>query len=792
MFAKQKPLNPYDEVITKATDEKQTEINWEIALTVWDKVNEDGEQGARNCVTALQKRLNHRSANVQLFSLTLAGALVNNCGAALHREVSGKVFTQTLVRLINDRTTHETVKNSALSTIETWVKDHPSDPNFDLLLDTYESLKRQGQVFPSTAPPRQATPQGPSHEQLRREEEELQRALEESAKLADPMRGYKRSSPPADYRKNLPHEPHSAQSHGPNGRDDGFIPPSSSSAIPDPTPKPPSRVRALYDFVGQTADELQMKRGEEVRVLEEISEDWMRGESERTGRRGIFPTNYVETLPDLPQAAGGHSHNPSRSQSFAHQPAQQQQQQQQQQLQPPQSEEEAEAEVFAQAAAIDRLLNLMGQVRARGEDFADNEEVTDLYNTSMRLRPRVVQLIRKYEQKQADLQGLSDNLTRAKAAYEQTMSLPPSHAYGHAQPNGDHPHQQQPPPHHAASPSPAPQVVPYGAAPPQQQQQQQQQPDPAQAQRDFEEEQRREYERKYAEYERQLEEYNRQMAQMGQQQQPPAPSGTPQQDPHSQPPAQANVQPYYSQFTDPSQPPSHPPPGPTASPAPAPSSTPAPDPAQPVWDGQAWVWPAQHASPLPEHHAPPAPAMSPVPVPAANGGYPAQTQPYEHPPPPGQVGSPAPHAHPHAHAHVQQQQVYGATPSQGYPLVDQMANLSMSSAANPGSPPPPAIPVVGSPAPHLQQQQAYYHHQQQHQQHQAHPSLQAQAQAGHVEPYQSAAQPGQSGAAAAAAAAAGATQAQDPQAAAWAAWHAAQAQAQQQGYGGGPGSLGGR
>lgn len=35
----------------KATDEKQTEINWEIALTVWDKVNEDGETGCavRDC-----------------------------------------------------------------------------------------------------------------------------------------------------------------------------------------------------------------------------------------------------------------------------------------------------------------------------------------------------------------------------------------------------------------------------------------------------------------------------------------------------------------------------------------------------------------------------------------------------------------------------------------------------------------------------------------------------------------------------------------------------------------------
>ena len=88
---------------------------------------------ARNCVAAIQKRFTHRSANVQLFSLTvrpilpscsrsrtgrrairadhllppplpqLAGALVNNCSGSLHREISGKAFTQALVRLVNDR-----------------------------------------------------------------------------------------------------------------------------------------------------------------------------------------------------------------------------------------------------------------------------------------------------------------------------------------------------------------------------------------------------------------------------------------------------------------------------------------------------------------------------------------------------------------------------------------------------------------------------------------------------------------------------------------------------------------
>jgi signal transducing adaptor molecule len=31
-----------------------------------------GENSARNCIAALQKRLTHRSANVQLFSLTVS------------------------------------------------------------------------------------------------------------------------------------------------------------------------------------------------------------------------------------------------------------------------------------------------------------------------------------------------------------------------------------------------------------------------------------------------------------------------------------------------------------------------------------------------------------------------------------------------------------------------------------------------------------------------------------------------------------------------------------------------
>ncbi|GAA5979865.1 hypothetical protein JCM5350_005524 [Sporobolomyces pararoseus] len=559
-----KPANPYDEIINKATDEKQTEMNWETALTVWDKVNEDGEAGARNSVNALARRLTHRSANVQLFSLTLAGALVNNCGPSLHREISGKAFTQALTRLINDRTTHESVKKEALKSIEEWTKEHQNDSNFDLMNDTYESLKRQNHKFPSTTT-RNPSPPRINDEALRKEEEDLQRALAESAALSNPLRGYQPSSSSqqhqSDSSKSLPSEP-----------------PRSTSS------NKPSRVQALYDFVGQTPEELEFRRGEVIRVVECLYEDWWKGENSR-GRVGIFPRNHVEPLPEEEESRA----QPAQAQS--------------QQL----SEEDLEAEVFAQVALVDRLLALMAQLREQGQDFADNDELTDLYNSSMRLRPRVVKLIRKYDQKQADLEQMSRKVDQARAVYEgmmqQRVQPPPQaipHGYPQPQTNGYH-HQQLPPhaePHRTFSPA-------ANAVPSQTQYVAHQQHLPAQAvvggvDPAIEEQQRREYEQKWAEYERQMEEYNRQLAahqQYYQQQGGAAPT-----DPNSLPIQQQQV-PYHDPSNEQR-------PNPVASPVPSlsrsqtstshqpvqaqPTSQSQPQP-QPVWDGQAWVWPTQVA-----------------------------------------------------------------------------------------------------------------------------------------------------------------------------------------------------
>lgn len=94
--------NQFDEAVAKATDENLTSENWELILDVCDKVT-GNENGGKDVVAALMKRLSNRNANVQLLALELANALSQNCGLPVHRELASKSFTDSLLRLAGDR-----------------------------------------------------------------------------------------------------------------------------------------------------------------------------------------------------------------------------------------------------------------------------------------------------------------------------------------------------------------------------------------------------------------------------------------------------------------------------------------------------------------------------------------------------------------------------------------------------------------------------------------------------------------------------------------------------------------
>ncbi len=75
---------------------------------------------AKDAVASMIKRLAHRNANVQLYTLEvrrtgkkktrsltnqpqLANALSQNCGSKMHMELASRSFTDALLRLANDR-----------------------------------------------------------------------------------------------------------------------------------------------------------------------------------------------------------------------------------------------------------------------------------------------------------------------------------------------------------------------------------------------------------------------------------------------------------------------------------------------------------------------------------------------------------------------------------------------------------------------------------------------------------------------------------------------------------------
>ncbi|KAI0369811.1 hypothetical protein BV20DRAFT_1020151 [Pilatotrama ljubarskyi] len=423
--------NAYDEIVAKTTDENLTGENWELILNLCDKVQEEGEQGARNVIAASLKRLAHRNPNVQLYTLTLIEALSKNCGIEVHREIASRAFTQALEKLVTDRTTHDKVRKRALNLVAIWTAEFEKDPTLGLMEECYESLKSKGYKFET---PDEPPPPEVDDEVRRREEEELQRALEismqdkggrsqwEAYSLASSSGASGSGAGGSRQGSSATPGPSASSSRPPPSSSQtptygGYVPSSATPAVsavtqtsPSPSPvttvrattsSPVSsvhstqdgipivtRVRALHTFEPTEPGELGFEKGDIIKVVDRNYKDWWRGQLK--GRTGIFPVNYVEPLPE-PTAA-----------EIAR-------------------EAEQEAAVFAQAANVDRLLTMLRNMDPARDNLADNEEIQELYRSCMTLRPKIVKLIDKYSQKRADLVSMNETFVKARTIFDRMM-----------------------------------------------------------------------------------------------------------------------------------------------------------------------------------------------------------------------------------------------------------------------------------------------------------------------------------------------------------------------------------
>jgi len=317
-------------------------------------------------VAALIKRLAHRNANVQLYTLELANALSQNCGAPLHRELASRSFTDALLRLAGDRNTHQQVKSKVLERMEGWTEMFKGDPDLGIMEQAYDKMRRgnPGLVAPSK-PVKREIEEG----DRRKEDEELQMALALSLKDKSEV---KTDGAPDRSRVDGGGQVEAQPSAQPAGTTAATV----------------SRVRALYDFTPSEAGELAFSKGDIIAVLESVYKDWWKGSLR--GQTGIFPLNYVEKLQD-----------PTREEL--------------------EKDAEMEGDVFAQIRNVEKLLALLS-VRGEGgmgggRDQGSEEEITELYNQTLSIRPKLIELIGKYSQKKGKCFAVHQRWRKTNGVY---------------------------------------------------------------------------------------------------------------------------------------------------------------------------------------------------------------------------------------------------------------------------------------------------------------------------------------------------------------------------------------
>ncbi|WFD35439.1 hypothetical protein MCUN1_002293 [Malassezia cuniculi] len=385
--------NPFDDVVAKATDEHLTSENWQLNMQVCDMVVAGDDATARQCISAIQKRLLHRSANVQLYALTLTDSLSTNCDK-IHAEIASRAFMQTITRLVTNRHTHHIVKQRALKLLREWANAYKSDDTLGLVQETMHELK--GEYYEiDDEPVKPAAKQADDDEELKRvleisrkEQEAAERAAAAAAAATSNVSAPTMSTaapvpatPASDIKSAQPPQQAYAppqqqqQTYAPPPQQTNVFPthahtqpqqPAPQQYAPQqyapPQPRQPTYVRAHYDFVPTERGELAFSRGDVIRVLASVYEHWWRGELR--GMVGIFPVNYVEPLPDIT---------------------------------PEQVEQEIAMEntVLAQAGDIDRLLVRLRQIDPTRDNVTDDDELQELYQKTLHMRPQLIRLIER-------------------------------------------------------------------------------------------------------------------------------------------------------------------------------------------------------------------------------------------------------------------------------------------------------------------------------------------------------------------------------------------------------------
>ncbi|KAL0332585.1 UNVERIFIED_CONTAM: TOM1-like protein 5 [Sesamum calycinum] len=95
-------INMASELVSAATSDKLTEMDWTKNIEICELVARDHRQ-AKDVVKAIKKRLGSKSSNTQLYAVLLLEMLMNNIGEPVHKQVIDTGVLPILVKIVKKK-----------------------------------------------------------------------------------------------------------------------------------------------------------------------------------------------------------------------------------------------------------------------------------------------------------------------------------------------------------------------------------------------------------------------------------------------------------------------------------------------------------------------------------------------------------------------------------------------------------------------------------------------------------------------------------------------------------------
>lgn len=380
-----------------ATNENNTEENWDRILEVCDYVK-NGQIKPNELLDQILKRLKQtRRTKLQMNTLVLFDAAVKNCGQQFHLLFTSRATMNTLVEVIDDARTENTVRLRIGALLKQWMEDpeFKDKAQYAMLGATYKRLTTEkGYAFldgPTAASnvSAQSTVSKKTQEELlaKKEEEDFAKAIALS------MQDTNQSRPLQQQQQQTQQQP----------VNNSLYPTMQQSTSTSNSTGNEKKVKALYDFEAAEDNEVTFKAGDILIITDDSDQHWWKGIN--NGVEGLFPANFVTK--NLQQQIDV----PNQSTSSTNDTNQKQQR----------SNEIIKDQVVIDERLIDRCLGMLQNADPTGEIEPDSNEMLMLEDTCYAMGPLIDHELEKVDRKHVQLEELNKNLREAMDLYHRLM-----------------------------------------------------------------------------------------------------------------------------------------------------------------------------------------------------------------------------------------------------------------------------------------------------------------------------------------------------------------------------------